>query len=492
MKFKLLCLALVLAWGQAAFAQDAEPGREHSIPLFLPEDNMDLQGFIRIINHSDREGMVKIYGVDDAGMRAGPASLSLEPMQTVHLNSSHLEAGAADRALEGSLGDGSGNWRLLLYSDLDIEPLAYMRKRSDPGMGFLNSLHDQAREASMNWRAPIFNPGSNTNQASRLRLINPGSSSVDITITGQDDGGEQGDGSVRFSLGAGMAREISAQELEQEGSGMTGSLGDGAGKWRLNIAATSPIQVMSLMESAGLLSNLSSGRQAYRGATNTWMLSFDGAGASAGYAILAPDSKLRAWLPESDLTRVVSATYTSDGPGAISASGKAYEHGEAALGATGLTGGSEDVSLAATYRSGDWIRGSYTIGGTSRNFTGTAFAGFDRGSGVASLRGEWSTAEGAETPISLSIDNDEGNFTGTVQVSALNCPYSGQFSAANPGFDLYESSAAVNCTVVNLEDVPIMLGIRDAEGEPGGGDVGILLMVLPQQEIGFGAILSRD
>ena len=493
MKFKLLSLALVLAWGQAAFAQDAEPGREHSIPLFLPEDNMDLQGFIRIVNHSDQEGMVKIYGVDDAGMRAGPATLSLEPMQTVHLNSSHLEAGTADRALEGSLGDGSGNWRLLLYSDLDIEPLAYMRKRSDPGMGFLNSLHDQAREASMNWRVPIFNPGSNTNQASRLRLINPGDASANISITGRDDNGAAGPGGqVSLSLEASMAMEISAQELEEGASSLTGSLGDGAGKWLLNVASDQPIQVMSLMESAGLLSNLSSGQQAYRGATNTWMLSFDDDDASTGYAILAPDSKLHAWLPESDLTRVVSATYTSDGPSAISASGKAYEHGEVALGATGISGGSEDVSLAATYRSGDWIRGSYTVGGTSRNFSGTAFAGFDRGSGVAALMGEWNPAEGASPPISLSIDNDEGNFTGSVEVSGINCEYSGQFSAANPGFDLYEGSATVSCgALLSLPDVPIVFGIRDAEGKPGDGDVGILLMVLPPQEVAFGAILSR-
>lgn len=486
MKFKLLSLALVLAWGQAAFAQDAEPGREHSIPLFLALDAPQ-QGFIRIINHSDLEGEVKIYGVDDTGARFGPAILSMQALQTVHLNSSHLEEGTDARTLEGRLGDGTGNWRLLLYSSLDIEPLAYMRVE-----GFLNSVHHQVRESSMNWRVPIFNPGSNPNQVSRLRLINPGDASANIAITGRDDAGAPAPGGqVSLSLEANRAMEISAQELEDGTSSLTGNLGTAGtpGKWQLNVASDQPIQVMSLMESAGLLSNLSSGRQAYRGATNSWVLSFDGAGAGTGYAILAPDSKLHAWLPESDLDRVVSATYTSDGPGAISASGKAYEHGKVSQ---SFRGGSEDISLAATYRSGDWIRGSYTVGGTSRNFTGTAFAGFDRGSGVASLRGEWNSAEGASPPISLSIDNDEGNFTGSVEVNNINCTYSGQFSAANPGFDLYESSTTVSCTVINLPDVPIVLGIRDAEGEPGDGDVGILLMVLPQQEVAYGSILSRD
>ncbi len=67
MAFKFLGAALILAFSQAAFAQDAEPGRQHAIGLFLPADATGQQGFIRIINNSDRSGEVKIYGVDDGG-----------------------------------------------------------------------------------------------------------------------------------------------------------------------------------------------------------------------------------------------------------------------------------------------------------------------------------------------------------------------------------------------------------------------------------------
>ena len=490
MKCKLLGMVLVLISSQATFAQDEEPGREHSIPLFLAADAPQ-QGFIRIINNSDREGEVKIYGVDDAGMRFGPATLSLQAMQTMHLNSGDLENGNADKQLNGALGDGAGNWRLLLYSGLDVEPLAYMRVE-----GFLNSVHRQVRESSKRWRVPIFNPGDNPNQVSRLRLINPGDAAANITITGRDDAGEPASGGqVSLSLEASRAMEVSAQELQDGASGLTGSLGDGAGKWQLSVAADQPIYVMSLMESAGLLSNLSAGRRAYRGATNTWTLSFGDAANDAGYAILAPDSKLHAWLPESaDLTRVAAGVYTTPEPGKITASGKAYEHGEVTLGATGISGDSEDIRFSnVTYRSGDWIRGEYSVaGGAARAFTGTAFTGFDRGSSAASLRGEWNTAEGVTPPISLNIDNDEGNFSGNLEVSGFSCDYSGQFSAANPGFDLYGGSATVTCgPLINLQDVPIVLGIRDAETNPGGGDIGILLIVLSEQEIAFGAILSR-
>lgn len=489
MKCKLLGMVLVLVASQATFAQDAEPGREHSIPLFLATDAPQ-QGFIRIVNNSDRQGEVKIYGVDDAGMRFGPVTLSLQGMQTMHLNSGDLENGNADKQLSGALGDGAGNWRLLLYSSLDVEPLAYMRVE-----GFLNSMHHQVRETSRRWRVSIFNPGDNPNQVSRLRLINPGGAAANITIAGRDDAGRPAPGGqVSLSLEANRAMEISAQELQGGASGLTGSLGDGAGKWQLSIAADRPIYAMSLMESAGLLSNLSAGRRAYRGATNTWTLSF-GDSASAGYAILAPDSKLHAWLPESgDLTRVASGAYTTPEPGKIAASGKAYEHGEVSLGATGISGGSEDIRFSnLSYRSGDWIRGEYSVaGGAARAFTGTAFTGFDRGSGVAQLRGEWNTDEGVTPPISLSIDNDEGSFSGNLEVSSFSCDYRGQFSAMNPGFDLYGGSATVTCgPLINLPGVPIVLGIRDAESKPGGGDIGILLLVLPEEEVAFGAILSR-
>jgi len=46
--------------------------------------------------------------------------------------------------------------------------------------------------------------------------------------------------------------------LESGGAGFEGSLGDGAGKWRLTVSSAAPLAVMSLVEDAeGALSNLS-------------------------------------------------------------------------------------------------------------------------------------------------------------------------------------------------------------------------------------------
>ena len=108
-------------------------------------------------------------------------------------------------------------------------------------------------------RAVVFNPGSNPNQVSRLRLINPGAESAAITIAGIDDNGDSPGGQVYIVLPAHSAQTISAAQLEAGGSGFDGALGDGTGKWRLNLASERPVAVLSLLQSpTGHLTNLSS------------------------------------------------------------------------------------------------------------------------------------------------------------------------------------------------------------------------------------------
>ena len=234
-------------------------GRQHVIPLFVPADAMPTdpsavagqqQGFLRIINHSNKAGMVEIYGVDDMGMMMGPAMLSMEAMETVHVNSEDLENGNEDKGVSGMLGDGAGNWRLTISSDeIDIEPLAYVRTKGD---GLLISVHDIAGAAGMMHRVPIFNPGSNTNQRSSLRVINLGDAEANIMISGVDDTGAAGGAIVSDTVPANGAKSISAADVEDMG------LGDGMGKWWLTVAADQPIQVMSLMDTpSGHLANLS-------------------------------------------------------------------------------------------------------------------------------------------------------------------------------------------------------------------------------------------
>ena len=239
---------------QVAFAH----GTLHTIPLVTPASNSVQEGFVRVINRSNRAGTVSIHAIDDSGARFGPVSLTLDAEATVHFNSTDLEGGSASKGLSGGVGDGEGNWRLELDSALDIEPLAYIRT----GNGFVTSMHDLAAEESPgHYRVPFFNPGSNTDQQSRLRLINSSSHEAGVTITGIDDAGDPPpDGMVRLTLPAGEARMITAQQLESgdDDEGLTGRFGAGTGKWTLDVSSEQSIQVMSLLLSEdGNLANLS-------------------------------------------------------------------------------------------------------------------------------------------------------------------------------------------------------------------------------------------
>ena len=161
----LVLLAALVAVPSTGVAQD------HVIPLFTPAGDVQ-EGFARIINHSHRSGSVRITGTDDAGRSHGPVTLSLSARQTRHFNSGDLEAGNAAKGLSGGLGNGTGHWRLRLESDLELKVGAYIRTAD----GFLSSVHDVVGQASVGGETvhhvPIFNPASNRNQVSRLRLVN--------------------------------------------------------------------------------------------------------------------------------------------------------------------------------------------------------------------------------------------------------------------------------------------------------------------------------
>ena len=254
----------VSRWLRADSRPPPPPASARVLPLVTPASD-PRQTFVRIINRSDRAGTVQIHAIDDSGRTAGPVSLSFDARQTRHLNSRDLEAGNPLKGFSPGVGDGSGNWWLALATDLDIEPLAYVRT-SD---GFLTSIHDVVAETvqgSMRHHVPIFNPGDNTAQSSWLRVFNTSGTDAEVVIKGLDDRGappSTGE-EVRFSLPANAARMLSARELEQGYSVLgsefefDGRFGDGTGKWQLFVSADAPIQVMSLLFSAsGKLTNLS-------------------------------------------------------------------------------------------------------------------------------------------------------------------------------------------------------------------------------------------
>ena len=228
----------------------------HGLP-FLPSasDARARQGIAHVLNRSAKAGEVRIVAVDDSGRRYGPLRLSIGANGTAHVTSADIENGNPDKGLFGATGPGVGDWRLELSSDLDIEALSYVRA-SD---GLVTAMHDVAPSEGTRHRVPFFNAASNFDQESRLRLINPGRGPTEVAITGIDSQGEAPGHGVAVTLPAGASLTYTAAELESgTGAGLRGSLGDGAGEWRLIVESEQPLRVMSLISSStGHLTNLS-------------------------------------------------------------------------------------------------------------------------------------------------------------------------------------------------------------------------------------------
>ena len=495
----LSALALLLCW--AAVGQEAEElrGREHSLPLIMADgDPEQRQGFVRIINHSDEPGTVEIVGIDDSGMRHGPIELSIGVRQTKHLNSQDIENGNEGKGLPDGLGNGEGDWRLLLYGGgLDIEPLAYIRTEHD---GFLTSMHDVVLDASLGYRVPVFNPASNVNQESSLRLINPGDAEASVTITGrdaaEDEQGAGGTGEFTLSIPAGGAQTVTSSELET-GNAESEGIGDGTGKWSLDVRSDAPIQVVNLMSTvSGHLTNLSSTNPNYLGATGLWQISFEDGEGGDGFIVLLPDSRMYAWLPEADeIDRVARATFRTTGEG-VAGSGDLYESGKAEQVGLDVQGGSEDFEFTAEYRSGDWIRGQYNVvGETPRSFHGWAFTGFERGGATEEIAGLWSPEED-DADLDGDFEPDaEGGVSFSFQAGGFTCNVSGAFDPINPAFAVYEADVTITCSLLILPPsiVDLVLVVMDKADDPAGGARAVVLAVVhDDRELGFGTIFTLE
>ena len=258
----------------------------YSLPLFLSTEDPRKESFVRVINRSNRDGVVSITATDESGEVRGPVSLSLEANQTSHFNSRDLEDGNAEKGI-GALGRLGGQMRLTLESDLDFKALNYVRADD----GFLTSMNEQAdftgHDRGYRYFVPIFNPASNRNQQSVLKLFNHGEDTAHVTIRAMDDRGQRQTASL--DLAPGSSQAISSNELENGADSLTGSLGDGKGKWRFQIDSTQFIEVVNLMKSpTGHLSNLSS-----HPSPSTWRSKNGGSVVSQSLLLLIPDQENR-------------------------------------------------------------------------------------------------------------------------------------------------------------------------------------------------------
>ena len=256
----LLCAVVPVVYGAVDRSATVPPTAPApiTVPLFTQSTATGSVGHVRVINHATEAGTVRIVAHDDSGLRHGPVMLDIGAGETVHFDAGDLEEGNAEKGFRAGIGTGMGAWRLELTSSLDIEVLSYGRTQE----GLVSGMQDVVPQSGSGYRIALFNPASSGGQVSRLRLINPGAAAAAVTIEGIDDDGASPGGAVRLSLPARASRMVTAEELETgDGEGLSGALGDGAGRWRLVVTADRPIEVMNLLasSSSGAMTNLSSG-----------------------------------------------------------------------------------------------------------------------------------------------------------------------------------------------------------------------------------------
>ena len=230
----------------------------HAVPLVTSADNESRQGFVRIINRSERTGTVQIHAIDDEGHRFVPIELSLDAKQTRHFNSKDLEDGNPTKGLSP--------WRRGRYRQLAAGARDGSRYRGPgvhPNTGRLFDQHHQVAvlsdDGSTRYHVPIFNPGKNADQQSRLRLVNPGDSAATNRDHRPRRQGRCTPGGQRASHAAGRSGPPPDRRGAGAGLGrVSGRFDVGSGKWQLFVSADQPIQVMSLLLSpTGNLTNLS-------------------------------------------------------------------------------------------------------------------------------------------------------------------------------------------------------------------------------------------
>ena len=245
----------MFAWLPAALLGMAAWGAKeaHTVPYVPSASSEGHAGLVRIESRSGVSGQVRVVAVDDAGQRVEAGRLTLGAGAAVEIEMSAMESGNASLGLTGT-GPGEGDWRLELSTDLDIEARAYARSES-----FVTALHDAAL-VSGEVELPFFNPGGDARR-SVLRLANARGEPAAVSVRGVDDAGVSG-GPATAELGPWEARGYTASELESgSAAGLTGSLGDGDGKWRLTLSADrgSAYATNLLLDGSGVLSSVPGG-----------------------------------------------------------------------------------------------------------------------------------------------------------------------------------------------------------------------------------------
>lgn len=443
LRFQLIAAGLLTILCQPSWAQ-----YEQAIPWLISGSGQMRQGFVRVINRSNRAGSIDVIAIDDTAREFGPVRLTVDAGAALTFRSRDLESGNRAIGIIRGIGTGRGDWRLSLRSELNFQATSFALTDD----GFVTGAHVLARATLSDGRlsgyhVPTFSPASNPTQRSTLRLVNTSRRLRHVTIHGFDDRGAAAPGGeVRVSLQAGESRTVTARQLEAGAPDLEGSLRTGNGRWRLLVSTEPDVLAMSLLQSrAGHLANISRG-----GATD---------------ALNLDDPEVR------DTHSI--PLFIAAGNGARDGLARIVNHSER----------SGDVSIRAVDDAGR------SFGLVSFNLDGRATVEFDsqdleRGNpriglsrGVGNGRGDWRLELESTLPIEVMayIRTADGLLTDAQGVADTN----GDLSMFNPASD---SGPQSSLRLVNTLDAEAQVAIEavDDQGTPAPG--GLVRLTLPAAE----------
>ena len=225
-----------------------------------PASNALQMGSLRFINPHGQTITVELRGIDDTGAQApeGRVRFQVPARSALRFTAADLEQGNPALGLTGRLGDGQGKWQLRVGSTLPVEVMSLIETPS----GFLTNVSATTTKRGPGQYETLFaNPATNTVQQSFIRVVNRSNVAGSVTVRALDDAGQPASGGMlSFDLGPNESLQFNSSDYEfgNPDKGLQGSLGKGAGKWRLLFESSLSLEVMSLIRAPdGFLTNLS-------------------------------------------------------------------------------------------------------------------------------------------------------------------------------------------------------------------------------------------
>ena len=228
--------------------------------------------FLRLVNPGDEAATATIRGIDDNGAAsAGEVRATIPPRGAKTLGADDLRSGGG--ALDGALGDGSGNWRLAVSANRPIH-VAHLQPVPSGLENASSELAWRHAGGQRLHRIPYFLPESSAG-VGVVRFVNDSTAAGAVEIRAFDRTGRQL-AAVRLAVAARQAVQFDAAELA---NGLDGDSGEGA--WRLELATTLNGRAGAYFRNAdGQLANLNPAvtePAAEPGEHRVSMLFFDGA-----------------------------------------------------------------------------------------------------------------------------------------------------------------------------------------------------------------------